>query len=153
VDSLGKKVGIVISFSLGTPNGRCYDPPAVALEIQSTSPAVDDTFSVLVCQDGFATPDVIYFDGADCTGQPYLPFSAAVGYPLSLIPRAAIDARGGGNLLYVREPGSGAETIDAVSHLFSEECISGYAPPAVEVVRAVLLTDLNDQFTPPFHLD
>jgi hypothetical protein len=146
-DSTNKPVGILIDTGIGTcPTNACCNAPTIALEVQDVIPGVDETCSLYVCRDTLMGTDVIYFEAADCSGQPLLPFASN-----SVTPATAIDARSSKLSMYVAHPTASSQAMDLGSYVLDSSCVQVEA--TFEVIPAVFVSDLRTKFIPPFRLD
>jgi len=132
---------------LGQANNLCRNAATLAMDIRTTSPAVDDTFVILACRNGFTTSNYLFYEASDCTGQPFFGVaeSGTVNTPVAV---AAVDNRGSGSLLYVPYPNGPTEDREMRSLLDGPTCTG--IQRSVLVVPALAVTDLQTRFTPPF---
>lgn len=134
-DGKGNRVGNVIS--LQSPGA------VVAFKMGKHS------FALRVFRSGFSgTAGSVLFESPDCSGTPFLGFSADEG---EVLPAVAV-ARPG-NTLYVADPASFPRTITVQSRipdLPGSSCTREDPTVAIEAIPAVPLLDLDTRFTPPF---
>lgn len=151
----GKRLGPVLSFSPLTPNtdqlsfGAASASPVVAFKVG------DNLLVVAVARDRFfGTERQVYFESTDCSGTPL--FDASVlntGFP-GLLPRSVVLSDG---TPYVQDPDESSLILSVTTHSFqagefvpSPHCVAG--ENTLDVVRAKQVTNLHQDFQPPFTL-